>query len=180
MKKYTLLALGITMVLSGIIGSFFTSFAKDVDASRKNEQVIEEKYESLKGLLNEINNKREYIYNSVINDLYFEKVDTSYNDWHQSYQDYKKVINKISDYKTDLNQRCFNIMYQDSNIQSKCDSMMLSYETAINYYVKDVNKFNTFITNYNVGKLETEYKDTIDLGIYNYIDFNDDGRYTGK
>lgn len=180
MKKYTLLVLGITLILSGILLSFYESFALDVDEQKENEKQIEEKYESMKVLLNEINDRRGNIYNLVINDLYIEKVESSYNTWLQTYQSYKTVIDKMEEYKTELNKRCFNILYQDSNIQSKCDSMMLSYETAINYYVKDVNKFNEFISNYNVGKLETEYKQVIDLGAYNYIDFNDDGRYTGK
>lgn len=180
MKKYTVLVLGITLILSGILFMFYESFALEVDETKENEKQIEEKYESMKGLLNEINDSRGNIYNLVINDLYIEKVESSYSTWYQTYQSYKMVIDKMEEYKSELNRRCFNILYQDSNIQSKCDSMMLSYETAINYYVKDVGKFNDFIANYNVGKEETEYKQVIDLGSYNYIDFNDDGRYTGK
>ena len=180
MKKYTLFVLGITLILSGVLLSFYESFAIDIDDAKENEKQIEEKYESMKVLLNEINDSRGNIYNLVINDLYIEKVESSYSTWYQTYQSYKTVIDKMEKYKTELNKRCFNILYQDSNIQSKCDSMMLSFETAINYYVKDVGKFNEFITNYNVGKQEAEYKQTIELGNYNYIDFNDDGRYTGK
>jgi len=180
MKKYTLLIVAITLILSGILLSFYESFVRDGNEQKENENQIEEKYESMKGLLNEINEIRGNVYNLVINDLYIEKVESNYNSWNQTYQSYKTVIDKMEEYKSELNKRCFNISYQDSNIQSKCDSMMMSYETAMNYYVKDVGKFNEFITNYNVGKQESEYKQVIELGTYNYIDFNDDGRYTGK
>lgn len=180
MKHKILFVIGTLMIISGIATSFMSSFAKDISESKQNAEEIETKYLEFKDILTMLNGERENLYNDVINELYIEMVEEDYNMWLNTYKEYKKIVESIASYKNFIKERCFNVNYTDSNIQSKCDSMLLSYETAINYYVKDVYKFNNFIETYNANIEETNQKALIELTEYNYIDFNDDGRYTGK
>ena len=180
MKKYAILAIGILMIISGVGLSFLTSFATDVTASGESTKQIEEQYASFKDLLTTMNGERENLYHSVVNEFYVEKVETDYDFWIQTYQNYEKVVRKISGYQGFLKENCLNVLYRDTNAQSKCDSMMISLETAVNYYVKDAEKFNLFIGKYNDTVELEEKKELLELGNYQYLDFNDDGKYTGK
>lgn len=180
MKCKILFVIGTLMIISGVATSFVSSFAKEASESKRNAEEIETKYIEFKDILTMLNGERENLHNDVINELSLETVEDDYSTWIDIYEEYKKTIDKIASYKNFIKERCFKVNYMDSNIQSKCDSMMLSYETAINYYVKDLYKFNNFIETYNENVDEKKQKEFIELTEYNYIDFNDDGRYTGK
>ncbi len=180
-KKSAIVAMmGILMITSGGIMSFVTSFARDVTDSKENIETIQTEYKNFKDLVETLNGKREKVYSDVINELYIEYAQEEYNTWKSALEDYESTVSSIAGYQSMLQDRCVSILYNDSNVQSQCDSMVLSYETAINYYVKDIQKFNSFIDLYNASVGEELKLNGYDLKNYNYIDFNDDGKYLGK
>ena len=112
--------------------------------------------------------------------MLIENLESNYDSGVIKLQDYEVTANKIFGYKEFLQDNCSDIIYNDSDVQSKCDSMLISYETANNYFVKDINKWNEFVNNYN-NQLEDElYKRSLFDLKRDYIDFNDDGEYLGK
>jgi len=179
-KSIWVAGLGVLMIVAGCIMSFVTSFAKDVSAAKENAEIIDTEYKSFKELIESFNGERELLYSNVFNDLYIENVAESYQEWTSAFESYEGVLKKIAGYRPVLEERCLGVLYNDSNIQSRCDSMLISFETAINYYVKDVNKFNEVIDLYNAGVDELTRVASFDLDGYNYLDFNDDGKYLGK
>lgn len=179
-KAVVFAVIGILLVGFGGVMSFVKSFAKEVTDAQESLEAIQTQYQSFKELMEVINQKREHLYSDVMNDLYAEHAVEKYANWIVAFQDYEQTIEQVTSYKPALEQRCMNILYNDSNAQSQCDSMLLSYETAINYYVKDVLKFQEFIELYNIGVDDLSKLKPYDLKNYNYIDFNDDGRYLGK
>lgn len=180
MKRWILIIIGVGLILAGILISFASSFAKDVSDTKENTVIIEETYEKFKDWTTALNGEREILYDSVINNLYVELVAENYSKWISSYDHYVEVVGKALDYEDTLRTYCLGVTYANSNVQSKCESMIISYETAINYYVKDVNKFNEFVEVYNSEVEEEQKVNALELGDYHYIDFNDDGKYVGK
>ena len=170
---------GFVMIISGCAMLFITSFAKDVSDTKENSEAIQTQYQDFKVLIEEFNSERELVYTNIINELFEDHILEYYDTWKKTLLDYEKIIQKVAGYKDSLEKRCVGILYNDSGLQSKCDSMLISYETAVNYYVKDVDKFNSFIMSYNEGISELDQKEVFPLN-YNYIDFNDDGKYLGK
>lgn len=180
-KAILFLVFGVLLIGSGLILSFVESFANDIESSKENIKHIEKEYNNFKDLLQSFNGEREIIYTDIFNNLFIENIDSSYDGWVIELQDYEKTTEKILDYKNFLNENCFGIIYGDSSIQSKCDSMLISYETVNNYYVKDINKWNDFVNRYNSTLEDKIYsRELFDLKSRNYIDFNDDGEYLGK
>lgn len=183
MKRRALLVavFGFLLVGMGSISSFVNSFAKDISDTKESIDTIRDEYIKFKDLLQSFNGNREIIYTDVFNNLFIENLDGNYDNWIIELQDYEKTTDKIFNYKSLLEEKCAGIIYNDSDIQSKCDSMLISYETVNNYFVKDINKWNEFVDNYNSQLEDTLYKrEYFDLRGRNYIDFNDDGEYLGK
>lgn len=182
MKRKAILVavVGVLCIFGGSVTAFIESFASDVNSTKENVEIIEKKYDGFKKLMESFNTERELLYANVINNLYIEDVILKYNEWFGYYGEFQKTIQSVEEYRDMLEERCLGILYNDSNIQSKCDSMVISYETAINYYVKDVNKFNKFLNTYNEGAHEIDRVSLFELYGYNYIDFNDDGNYLGE
>lgn len=183
MKRHAFLVavFGILLVSAGCLSSFVKSFAKDINDTKQNIDIIENKYKTFKGLLQSFNGDREIVFTDIFNNMFIENLESNYDNWVIKLQDYEKTANKIFSYKDFLIDSCNNIIYNDSDIQSKCDSMLISYETANNYYVKDINKWNEFVNSYNLSLEDELYKRNLfDLKTRNYIDFNDDGEYLGK
>ena len=65
MKRHALLVavFGVLLVGSGFITSFVQSFAKEVNDTKNNMEVIQEKYDNFKDLLQSFNGDREIVYN---------------------------------------------------------------------------------------------------------------------
>ena len=182
MKRHALLVavFGVLLVGSGFISSFVQSFAKDINDTKENMEIIEDKYNTFKDLLQSFNGDREIVFNDVFNNMFIENLESNYDGWVIKLQDYEMTVNKIFAYKEFLIDYCSNIIYNDSDVQSKCDSMLISYETANNYFVKDINKWNEFVNSYNTQLEDELYKRNLfDLN-RDFIDFNDDGEYLGK
>lgn len=182
MKRHALLVavFGVLLIGSGFISSFVQSFAKEVSDTKNDMKVIKEKYDNFKDLLQSFNGDREIVYNDLFNNMFIENIDNNYDSWVIKLQDYEVTANKIFDYKEFLQASCSNIIYNDSGVQSKCDSMLISYETANNYFVKDINKWNDFVNSYNTQLEDELYKRSLFDLKRDYIDFNDDGEYLGK
>ena len=182
MKRHALLVavFGVLLVGSGFISFFVQSFAKDINDTKENMEIIEDKYNTFKDLLQSFNGDREIVFNDVFNNMFIENLESNYDGWVIKLQDYEMTANKIFAYKEFLIDNCNSIIYNDSDIQSKCDSMLISYETANNYFVKDINKWNEFVNSYNTQLEDELYKRNLfDLN-RDFIDFNDDGEYLGK
>jgi len=179
-KAILVFVVGILLVGIGFIMSFVKSFAKDVSEQQENIEIIEKEYSNFKDLLQSFNGDRELVYTDLFNNMFIENLEGSYDSWVIMLQDYEKTAYQIFEYKSFLQEKCYDVLYNDSNIQSKCDSMLISYETANNYFVKDINKWNSFVDSYNNQVEEIYMRDGFDLKTRNYIDFNDDGEYLGK
>lgn len=183
MKRHAFLIaiFGVLLIGSGLISSFVESFARDVSDANESKILIEKEYNKFKDILQSFNSEREIIYNDIFNNLYIENIKDNYDNWFINLEEYEKAVYKVFQYDTFLNKYCQNIIYNDSNIQSKCDSMLISYETVNNYYVKDINKWNKFVDSYNSSIDDIIFaKEKYDLKGKNYIDYNDDGEYLGK
>ena len=147
--------------------------------------IIIRDYDKFKKSLEKINKERDEIYKEFLETIYydtFSKNDTAYK--NRLYE-YEEKVTNLSKKNKDLKEYCAKgVYYSSSDANSKCNAFNLSYEEMINTFVDDINRYNSNIKKYNKYLDDQNNTEAIRLEKYktkkNYIDFNQDGEYSGK
>lgn len=177
---FILFFMGIFFVIIGVSLMVFNS-ASDVSRSKKElENKMLEEYEIFKQKIDNFNLARDNYYNNVAKNLYPESVEEDYEKWLDVLNSYTNDIDEVENVSSYLKENCVNKYYSNNDIKNKCDSFVIAYETAINYYTKDIYAFNDNLDLYrsnNDGGKES----ILDYNLkYNYVDIDSDGRFFGK
>lgn len=175
-----LLVMGILFVVIGVLLTVFNS----VNSVNKDKKILEnkvlEEYDLFKNKIDNFNLLRDDYYNKVAKNLYPESVKEDYGEWVDILNDYTKSIDEVESISNNLKENCVNKYYSNNDVKNKCDSFVIAYETAINYYIKDIYAFNNNLNLYrsnNDGGKES----IIDYNLkYDYVDVDSDGRFFGK
>lgn len=173
-----LLVVGIILILSGLVVGIYYKKKINFQEKEKKEAGIIENYDLFKTKIESFNKEREKYYTEVVNDLYVENVEDSYENWVEILDNYTIIIDDVENASTTLKKECIEYVTNNQDIKNKCKAFIIAYETAMNYYVKDIELFNNTISNYN----DKNEKKTLDeyKGKYEYTDIDYDGNFYGK
>ncbi|MDD6223496.1 MAG: hypothetical protein PUB18_00660 [bacterium] len=181
MKRNIILAVcGFFCVFIGIVLGVAHAMQDD---KKQNDEAISSVlryYQKLEVEANAFNEKKKEYAEIVLGDLYDESVLEEYSNWIQTIVDYQEIVDAIVEISQPLNQLC-NQTYGDNDANNACKSYQISYETCMNYFVKDIEEFNTFIDSYLARYSDTAIKRyELDSNKYYYIDVDLDGEFVGK
>lgn len=173
-----LVTIGLILIIGGSLFGYLSRSKKESNNYQSKVNSVLSSYDKFQEKLEIATGERTVIMSYVINHYFDEEVEEKYHSWTAMLDDYTKTIDDVYTYKDIILNNCVKESYKESDITSKCESMIIGYETMINYYVRDLNGFNQFISTYNSNYPDL-VKNIYELK-YNYMDINDDGKYLGK
>ncbi len=181
-NKKIMIVLVIIAAVFVLIGLSFIVY-RYFDQNKKEKQEIEnqiiEDYEIFRKKTESFNEVRDTYYHQVANNLFLESVEEEYESWDGIIHQYTDAIDEVENNSIQLKNLCIAHYYAEENIQNKCSSFVIAYETAINYYTKDLKAVNELIQSYKKENKEKEEIQEFSLK-YDYIDLNSDGKFVGK
>lgn len=184
-KVLVLVLLGITCIIWGLITLFISSVKRDQKEMNARMDVIISEYTKFSGNIDKFNEERDNIHKGFLDSIFYETLEINDKEYKDKIYNYEKLVSTISKSTKKLRDYCQDgIYYSSSDVNSKCTTFKQGYEEMINTFVEDVNLYNNNLEKYNTW-LDTEGKtDKIKLEKYEtkkkYIDYNKDGKYTGK
>lgn len=177
-KIILLVTLGLFLIGLGSLFCYLNDTSKDKKELKNKIDIVENSYNKLEKEIEIINGEREIINEEVLNNLYDENISKDYDNWIKKLDSYKNSLKNVKNLKNRIKKYCVKNTFEDSNVISKCESMINGYETIINYYVKDINYFNEFVEEFNKNYPDNTFN--VYISDYNFIDINNDGKYLGK
>ncbi len=178
-KGIWIAVIGICLIIIGIIVTIVITEKEKMEEDKKLNKEINEKYTSFKEQAEEFTKVKAELDEGLLDNLYFEQVDLKYKEWTKDLDEYTKVVKKVDKYKDYIQSTCVDKELSNKDSKNKCDALVISYETAINYYVKDITKFNDFITEYNNETTTTSDDKDLYMLEFKQIDLNGDLSYSG-
>ena len=174
--------LSFVMIVSGGFSSFVFGLKSDREETYKRIDEVTDAFEVFSTNTSVFENFRDGLYNEVLSNVYY---DTMYNDdavVKNKLSNYENLVDELSKNTERLNKLCDNVYYPDNTTNSRCNNYKSIYEQVVNYFISDVELYNSNIDKYNnyqsslnsifrIKKYETNKK---------YIDYNKDGKYDGK
>lgn len=162
MNRKTVIIIVITIVVLALLGlgifKFIDDIKRDKEAALIQMNEINEYYDSFVENVDYFNLKREEL-KIILTDLYYENLSKNYSKINTSLLEYDNIIAKIVKDGNNLNDKCGKY-YSDPNVNKKCESYKISYETAMNVYTTDIDNYNSLIDKYNEWtKTNTKYKE---------------------
>lgn len=184
-KIVVLVVIGVTCIVWGLITLFISSVKKDQREMNARMDVIIDNYTKFNSNLEEFNSKRDEIHKEFLDTIYYETLGNNDTEYKNKLYEYEKIVTNISKNANKLRDYCKDgIYYSQSDVNSKCNSFKQGYEEMINTFVEDVNLYNSNLEQYNSWLESEEKTDSTKLENYKtskkYIDYNKDGKYTGK
>lgn len=174
------LIVGILLVIIGISLTVFKVTNNDSKNKKEKENKILEEYEKFRNKVDNFNSSRDDYYNKVAKNLYPESVENNYGNWISTLDVYTKATDEVEEGSSYLKDNCVNTYYSNNDVKNKCDAFVIAYETAINYYTKDVYAFNDNLNLYRRNNINSN-SNIIDYELkYDYVDIDSDGKFWGK
>ena len=176
MKKDT--KIGIVMITLSVIISIVGVI---ISINVKKEKQLEEDMVTIKttytdfsiAIINNYDIKNDVI--SKLNSFDNESYDELHQDYIELLDKYSDNVKKINQEVDTLEKKCSNT-YEDKSTTMMCGNYQELYETTNNDYVKYLTNYNEKLTIHNKDN-DTKY-DLYKLVNKEYIDFDNDGKYT--
>ena len=177
MNKKFLIFLVVFMVI--VFSCFCLYFVGGILRDRK---VIEEKLVDIKlssdlmnSSISEFNIRRSRL-NAWVSDMTLSKLSDNYDMIIYLLKEEEKFVNEAKENVLKLDDSCQEHIYSDSSANMICLQYKIDYEEMVNVFVSDVSSVNDMIKRHNdhysvLNSYETNYQ---------YIDYNQDGNYSGK
>ena len=168
--------IGFLLILSGSLLTVFNIIKDDEKKKNENRDIIISNHEKFKERIDDFNLARSSVYENVLSGMFVESIE-DYDKWISNLDSYTETIDNVVNNSDKLKNSCINLFYSSLDVKYKCDSFVIAYETAVNYYTKDIIEFNN-----NIKKINEELETPVDEYElkYEFIDINDDGKYYGK
>lgn len=184
MKKKTIIIImciiGFLLVVSGVSIIVYNQIHEKNVENRKIEKKILEEYEVFREKVDAFTGSRNIYHDEVTVNLFPESVEEEYENWMTAIEQYTNSIDEVENVSNNLKELCVNKYYSNEDVNNKCAAFVIAYETAINYYTKDILSFNETIDEYHNVSVNGK-KEIINYELkYNYTDINSDGNFVGK
>lgn len=185
-KKTIVIVIVAILILLISVGATYSAIVlmnRDKEKVEKQQAEVKEKYKGFKEKADLFVDQRSDFVSSVLEDLYFESVEEDYEKWMGAVTDYQKVVDNVIEVALPVDKVCIGHKYPDQEVRDNCNAYMINYETIMNYFVKDIDKLNTFMDKYYKdfnGDKKKYPKVELDSSKYHYIDVNQDGKFIAK
>lgn len=186
-KKTTLvlLLLGVVSLITGFILMFVSNIKKEQKELNDRIQPIINGYDKFSKELEDINKNRDQIHTDFLDKIYYDTFGQNNQEYKKRLINYEKQVTNLYKKNKKMISYCkADIYYSSIDANSKCQSFNLAMEQMINVFVEDISLYNKNIDSYNKYLTDNHNTETPKLEKYNtekkYIDFNNDGEYSGK
>ena len=186
-KKLSIIlgVVGVALIIFGIILSFISNVKKDQKEMNSRMDTIVTEYSKFEKNIEEFNKTRKSLHEEFLDKVYYETLTQNDTSYKTKLTDYETQVAKISQSTKTIREYCKDgIYYSSSDVNNKCNSFKLGYEEMVNSFVDDINTYNKNITAYNKYLDDEGNTTSLKLETYQtkktYIDYNNDGKYSGK
>ena len=178
-KRIVYIVLIVVLVLIVGIGGFF--FVRNMLNARR---ITNERIEEIKTLKTSFEesildyNKSRSSLLSIVEGMVVDDMSSTYHNVYSLLDKEEKAIVQVKDYVLKLDSDCKGKMYSDAYINGYCLEYRFNYEQMVNVFLEDVKNVNDIIEKYNHS--HSELLKVYSSEIKDYINYNEDGNYSGK
>ena len=173
---YILMTLSFILIVSGGVSSFIIGLKADRDETYKRIDIVNDEFEIFSTNTSVFEMSRDELYNDVLSSVFYDTMYDNDKMVKNRLSNYEKLVDELEENAKALDNLCSDIYYPDSAVNSKCVNYKSIYEQVVNYFVSDINLYNSNIDKFNdyqkanqsslvLEKYETKKK---------YIDYNGD------
>ena len=179
-----ILALAFILIVVGIILYLVLTYQDNQNEVKKRMETVTSLYTDFKEHVDAFNDKRNEVYQTVMQDMYYQTLQEKDAEFKALYTSYEETIDVINDDYDQLRDKCINVLYPDVSVNNKCEAIVAGYEEVVNTYISDVNSYNALIDSYNEWLNDNNSSSDTKLEKIkldrDYLDINGDREYNGR
>ncbi len=183
-KKIALfvLTLSFVLIVSGSVSSFVVGLKADRRDTLSRMYEVNDSFEVFSTNTTVFENMRDTLYTDVLSKLYFDTMYEQDKDVKTTLSNYEHLVDELMKNTYELNSLCDKVYYPDRTVNSRCKNYKSIYEQIVNYFVSDINLYNSNIDKYNEyqASLGSLYRLRKYDTTRTYIDYNQDNQYDGR
>lgn len=186
MKKKWIIISVIVLLITGLtIGGviFIKEFNEDKKKTLAIMEEIKVKYKEFSPLVEGFSEARTNFYTAKEELFFLESIDGNREAINTMMTDYNNLVMNVHNSSTYLQENC-NRKYASSSVNNTCNLFKQGYEAVMNYYITDIEVYNTLVKEYSTwiteNSLTVEPLSEQQFSLYkDYIDYDKDGSYLG-
>ena len=127
-----ILALGFILIVVGIILYLVLTYQDNQNEVKKRMETVTSLYTDFKEHVDAFNDKRNEVYQTVMQDMYYQTLQEKDAEFKALYTSYEETVDVINDDYDQLKDKCINVLYPDVSVNNKCEAFVIGYEQVIN------------------------------------------------
>ncbi len=179
---YVLMTISFIMIMSGSVSSFVAGLKQDQAEMYRRVYVVNDEFEVFSTNTSVFEEYRDNLYKDYLSDFFYDTMYENDSTLKNSLSNYENIVDEIQKSVSKLDSLCKNVYYPNSEANSKCLNYKSIYEQVVNYFVSDIQLYNSYVIKYNEYAKDKEKYLSIDQYSTkkDYIDYNQDKKYDGK
>ena len=184
-KKIIIISIVVLIVLGLIVGGtiFIKNFNEDKEKTLAIMEEIKVKYKDFSPLVESFSEARANFYTAKEDLSFLESINDNREEIDTLMSDYNALVMNVHTSSLYLQENC-NRKYSSSSVNNTCNLFKQGYEAVMNYYITDIEVYNSFVQEYNEwiteNNLTIEPLSKEQFSLYeSYIDYDKDGSYLG-
>lgn len=184
-KRIITISAVILIVLGLIIGGaiFIKNFNEDKKKTLAIMEQIKVKYKDFSPLVENFSEERAKFYTAKEELFFLESIDDNREEINTLMSEYNALVMNVHTSSAYLQENC-DRKYSSSSVNNTCNLFKQGYEAVMNYYITDIEIYNSLAQEYNEwiteNDLAIEPLSKQQFSLYeSYIDYDKDGSYLG-
>ena len=180
--SYCLITLSLMLIVSGGVSSFLNGLQNDRNETYRRMDEVTDEFEDFSANTSVFEALRDELYSNVLSNIYYDSMYITDTNVKNKLSNYESLVDSLGKGAEKLDKLCENVYYPDSVVNNKCKNYKIIYEQVVNYFVNDINVYNSNVIKYNNYQegLGTKYYVDEYSTSKKYIDFNNDKIFDGK
>ena len=179
---FILMGIGSVMIFSGFVSSFIIGLNNDRAVVRARMIDVNNTFEEFSTQVSIYEEQRDLLYETTLSSFSYDKMYAEDKAVKNKLTNHEAIVDAIGKKTTLLDELCGEVYYPDGNVNSKCVNYKSIYEQVVNYFVTDINYYNKNIDSYNTyisGKGSNQVLKKY-ITKKKFIDYNKDKKFDGR
>lgn len=178
---YTFMTLSFVLIISGSVSAFVIGLKKDRQETYSRMNDVNNTFEVFSTNVTIFESTREELYKNFTN-LYYDTMYQQDKEMKNQLSNYEQLVDELTKNTEELNVLCTKMYYPDDVANTRCRNYKDIYEQVMNYFVSDMEFYNSKITKYNEyqGSKGTLFRLREYTTDKDYVDYNQDSQFDGR
>ena len=140
---FYMIGIAFLMIFTGCVSAFIINLREDQSNVLSRMSDVSNTFEEFSTDVSIYEEQRDLLYTDVLSNLFYDNMFNTDKIVKNKISNYEAIVDEIDKKRIAMDELCKDVYYPDHTANSKCSNYKSIYEQVINYFVHDIEYYNS-------------------------------------